>query len=200
MRIVIHFVIFLIILPAQAATISFDDMTAGDMSPSFVTPQGYEFANLGFGYLGPTVEPSSPSNNSLYFNGPDWFPAITMTNFSNQPFSLQQLDVFFFTPGNDGLYDQYAQDVVIRAEDASGALIAEKTVLYSEGFGWRTVSFDSAWSGISSLKLGWSVVDAYSATAAYDNIVVTAVPIPAAVWLFGSALAGLGWMRRKQTV
>jgi hypothetical protein len=29
---------------------------------------------------------------------------------------------------------------------------------------------------------------------------VAAVPIPAAVWLFGSALAGLGWMRRKQTV
>jgi hypothetical protein len=25
------------------------------------------------------------------------------------------------------------------------------------------------------------------------------VPIPAAAWLFGSALAGLGWMRRKQT-
>ena len=25
------------------------------------------------------------------------------------------------------------------------------------------------------------------------------VPIPAAVWLFGSALAGLGWIRRKQT-
>ncbi|MCP3906471.1 MAG: hypothetical protein GY712_00415, partial [Oceanicoccus sp.] len=25
------------------------------------------------------------------------------------------------------------------------------------------------------------------------------VPIPAPVWLFGSALAGLGWFRRKQT-
>jgi hypothetical protein len=34
-----------------------------------------------------------------------------------------------------------------------------------------------------------------------DNIVVgAAVPVPAAVWLFGSALAGLGWMRRKQTI
>ncbi|MGI9309299.1 MAG: VPLPA-CTERM sorting domain-containing protein, partial [Gammaproteobacteria bacterium] len=36
-----------------------------------------------------------------------------------------------------------------------------------------------------------------------DNVLYgsgTAVPIPAAVWLFGSALAGLGWMRRKQTV
>jgi hypothetical protein len=29
---------------------------------------------------------------------------------------------------------------------------------------------------------------------------VSAVPIPAAVWLFGSALAGLGWLRRKQSV
>ena len=29
---------------------------------------------------------------------------------------------------------------------------------------------------------------------------VSMVPIPAAVWLFGSALAGLGWLRRKQTV
>jgi hypothetical protein len=29
---------------------------------------------------------------------------------------------------------------------------------------------------------------------------VRAVPIPAAIWLFGSALAGLGWMRRRKTV
>ncbi|MGI9291696.1 MAG: VPLPA-CTERM sorting domain-containing protein [Gammaproteobacteria bacterium] len=31
------------------------------------------------------------------------------------------------------------------------------------------------------------------------EINATLVPIPAAVWLFGSALAGLGWMRRRQT-
>jgi len=29
---------------------------------------------------------------------------------------------------------------------------------------------------------------------------VSSVPIPAAVWLFGSALGGLGWMRRRKTV
>jgi hypothetical protein len=29
---------------------------------------------------------------------------------------------------------------------------------------------------------------------------VTAVPVPAAVWLFGSALVGLGWIRRKTSV
>jgi hypothetical protein len=32
------------------------------------------------------------------------------------------------------------------------------------------------------------------------TLVRAAVPIPAAVWLFGSALVGLGWLRRKQTV
>ena len=29
---------------------------------------------------------------------------------------------------------------------------------------------------------------------------VSAVPVPAAIWLFGSALAGLGWLRKKQAV
>jgi hypothetical protein len=29
------------------------------------------------------------------------------------------------------------------------------------------------------------------------SVVANVVPIPAAVWLFGSALAGLGWLRRK---
>ena len=30
--------------------------------------------------------------------------------------------------------------------------------------------------------------------------VITTVPIPAAAWLFGSALAGLSWLRRKESV
>jgi hypothetical protein len=32
-----------------------------------------------------------------------------------------------------------------------------------------------------------------------DNLTYSVVPLPQAVWLFGSALAGLGWLRRKQT-
>ena len=31
------------------------------------------------------------------------------------------------------------------------------------------------------------------------TVTASAVPVPAAVWLFGSALAGLGWVRRKQS-
>jgi hypothetical protein len=53
----------------------------------------------------------------------------------------------------------------------------------------------TTWTGSinSSVPEGHSLIEGY-ATA------WSVVPIPAAVWLFGSALAGLGWMRRKQTV
>jgi hypothetical protein len=33
----------------------------------------------------------------------------------------------------------------------------------------------------------------------YDAFSLTLVPLPASIWLLGSALAGLGWLRRKQT-
>lgn len=39
-----------------------------------------------------------------------------------------------------------------------------------------------------------------TAIGEWSSIQQTAVPIPAAVWLFGSALAMLGWARRKSSV
>lgn len=36
----------------------------------------------------------------------------------------------------------------------------------------------------------WAVMD--------GDVAASVVPVPAAVWLFGSALAGLGWLRRRQ--
>ena len=37
----------------------------------------------------------------------------------------------------------------------------------------------------------WAVMD--------GDVAASVVPIPAAVWLFGSALGGLGWMRRRKS-
>ena len=92
--------------------------------------------------------------------------------------------------------------------DLFGAADAFQLIGHLEGGGTIETSFsqppDSVWN-THSLGSEWNNLTAVEITSpdgfhAIDNLVVTAVPIPAAVWLFGSALAGLGWMRRRHTV
>jgi hypothetical protein len=64
-------------------------------------------------------------------------------------------------------------------------------------------AFDGAWSGLTSVDIEIylypdSLVCCYP--FAIDDVTLQTVPIPTAAWLFCSALAGLGWLRRKQTV
>jgi hypothetical protein len=70
------------------------------------------------------------------------------------------------------------------------------------GHGCYTVKFGPN-SGVLAYELGdWLNAGAVGGSE-LDPLATAwtvAVPVPAAVWLFGSALAGLGWMRRKQTV
>jgi hypothetical protein len=58
----------------------------------------------------------------------------------------------------------------------------------------------SVWSVFNEPTLNWQVFGPnFSQIPSHDTAWSYTVPIPAAVWLFGSALAGLGWMRRKQS-
>jgi hypothetical protein len=61
-----------------------------------------------------------------------------------------------------------------------------------------TVGFGSAGTWYSGYDSEWDEIAYHEAVSGY--VTSSAVPVPAAVWLFGSALAGLGWLRRKQTV
>jgi hypothetical protein len=77
---------------------------------------------------------------------------------------------------------------------------------------WTRTNFD----GSSSTDMGMTsecagpIGDSGPCLSSYDDSAIifqgtpgtwtaTAVPIPAAFWLFSSALAGLGWLRRRQT-
>ena len=106
-------------------------------------------------------------------------------------FNLQSIDTltfggngsFFFTGQITGYIDGVAQAyAVISSEPA-------------------TLTFDESWSNLTKINIAWNTP--YSLPdlmgTGVDNIVLQVVPVPAAVWLFGSALAGLGWMSRKQT-
>lgn len=60
-------------------------------------------------------------------------------------------------------------------------------------------SWSMSFSGESFSSMGLSEGNyVYTLLGSGDTITLNVVPIPAAVWLFGSALAGLGWARRKQ--
>jgi hypothetical protein len=59
----------------------------------------------------------------------------------------------------------------------------------------QTVAFSAEWSDLVSVQ-AWNVA---GGDVVIDDITMSVVPVPAAVWLFGSALAGLGWFRRNQT-
>jgi hypothetical protein len=57
-------------------------------------------------------------------------------------------------------------------------------------------------SGPLWIELNWSSIDSLQIVNSgsqwvMDDFTYSVVPIPAAVWLFGSALAGLGWIRKK---
>ena len=63
--------------------------------------------------------------------------------------------------------------------------------------GGTSLIFLAAVAGEYQFKIDGRDMDPRNAAALYD-IKITAVPVPAAVWMFGSALIGLVGLRRKQ--
>jgi hypothetical protein len=61
-----------------------------------------------------------------------------------------------------------------------------------------TLAFDHLTNEGGYRELGGFLLRGYTNLQS-GYLIGTVVPIPAAVWLFGSALAGLGWIRRRQT-
>lgn len=86
-------------------------------------------------------------------------------------------------------------DTSIEVYDGSGGVILD--FIFNIDQGYENVSILSA-NGISGFSL--FSLNAIEGNTAIDNVVVTTavVPVPAAVWLFGSALLGLlSVIRRK---
>lgn len=106
-----------------------------------------------------------------------------------------------------------AEIVMERSDGGAFAVYALDSASYALGYGaffgtlagGGTVELAFAdigtgnWLNLTRLSYLDDFAYSYDKYVHMDNIVVSAVPIPAAVWLFGSALAGLGWLRRKQT-
>jgi hypothetical protein len=159
---------------AEVVTVDFESFTNAEYG---VVSNGFYFDN-GFVSLGGTSE-----------GGFIWQPGetTTMTQVGGASFDLLSLD--YTRVGSLAPYQ------VVGHIDGGGSVSASFSGV-GEVFEWNLFNFDSSWINLTSVDIIGTPLDFYG----IDNVVVvSAVPLPAAVWLFGSALAGLGWMRRRKT-
>ena len=161
---------------ASTITVDFDGIALGTGAGSLET-QGYIFES--------TNGVNGCNGNNCLFSQSDMPFDTTQVLFrkaDNGAFSLESLEVVF----GDRVFGQTTSGETIYSESFS--------------FGFREVFVgDASWSSMEWVAVSYTDPDGFFG-ASIDNVWVSAVPVPAAVWLFGSALAGLGWMRRKQTV
>ena len=104
-------------------------------------------------------------------------------------------EVDFWSTANEAITASNVINAILTAEDnvdVNNEVLSVYHVRWGDGaFAEESVNSSGLWAntgGIPALPYA-PIVTAWSV-----------VPLPAAVWLFGSALAGLGWLRRKQTV
>jgi hypothetical protein len=192
----------------HAAVVTFEEVTptlpCGYGAPvpclnSINTPQGFVFADTtgpGVGEI--YVTSNGPTGNSITTaTFIENNAAIRISHESGQAFDLHSMDV-----GRYGESQQiYTSGVSVYGYDEANNLIASIYVEAESG-GWVNLGFNDSWNFVHSV-----VLDSQYQSNAFgfgylpprlDNFSASVVPIPAAVWLFGSALAGLGWLRRKQ--
>jgi len=102
----------------------------------------------------------------------------------------------------------------IHGYDAAGTLINALTAPaagsqnVNDSAYWQTIHFDSTWTNLAYvtvegqnaycsndwLCLGWGTT---YVTPSLDNVNISVVPLPAAIWLFASALGLMGWRSRR---
>jgi hypothetical protein len=193
MRFALLAVVLVAISPVHAAVVTFEELehTSG-VDP--ITSGGFVFtAGGGQGVHVsddiPWISQESMGNFLHIFTYPGSGSSLDITREDGLAFDLNSLDLL----GQGASY-------WIRGYDAHDQQIASLSVYHGN---WDTAVFNDDWNSVSKINIEDSVHSGWGGTyfgIPLDNFSATVVPIPAAAWLFGSALAGLGWIRRKQPI
>ncbi len=193
MRHALGVILLFVLGSAQAATITidFEGLTVGSFSEIVI--DGFRFTEFP-NYSNPEIIADTGGNQSLTVGGGGGcgpfgdcgFLSVIMTREDGGAFSYFGADI------SEGCADEINGSC---SNGVAGIKVGGGGALGPVGTGdWVNLeSVRFVVSGETTVPGGFQ---AFSLTA--DNIVVNAVPIPAAVWLFGSGLGLLGWMKRKR--
>ena len=183
---------------AYNVLIDFED---SPLDGDYTAAQQDPISSRGFNFSGPYAKgvmywPEGPIDDSkalswctLIAPTLDWCApdlSITMTQAGLVAFDLLSLDL--------GRRDTNL-DFELTGYFAGGGSISTTVNVQSEAL--TTFTFGSGWTNLQSVTITPLNPGANTAVA-LDNISVSTIPVPAAVWLFASGLGLLGWMRRKE--
>jgi hypothetical protein len=189
MRYLSVFALFIFAVTANAGTVTidFEDVTPPEFGGSdpFKT-NGFLITPKANGY--DIFDETFTDGQALGF-GPFTNAGFTIETVGGQVLSLSSFDIGFAFGD--------IKPFVIEGYQSGGIVISQNFDSVGGTF-FDTVIMGPGWENLDSISFTMTALD--PTPVVFDNIVVSAVPVPAAVWLFGSALAGLGWLRRKQTV
>jgi hypothetical protein len=171
---------------AGAATITFEDQVLGETAP---VTNGFTFSGSATNSAGSEI---AVAEIAVGDNGTNVF----------------QFDYGFFCDSGGCGY----ADINMEAENG-GAFSFSGADTFLSGVGSLTIFGYKVGGGLATDPIGtgdWLNLQSVSFSVSYpqagggysqvfeiDNISASVVPIPAAVWLFGSGLGLLGWFRRK---
>lgn len=121
---------------------------------------------------------------SLFWGANGATSTVTLSSDFGYGFALDSFDASSLYNGSGVL--------TITGNKAGGGSVIQNLTLDSN----LTTYNITGMTGLTSLELSFDG-STYFAPYDLDNISLNVVPIPAAVWLFGSGLAMLGWLRRR---
>ena len=180
MRSLVFSVAVLIACSATADVITFEDF-AGHSCPA--ESGGFEFKDINE-FPCEVYTPSFTGNTGNALHTFAYIPTgISMVSLEGKVFSLNSLDIWGLPTVVTGYY--------------VGGGTVETNInppLPGPNTPYTAVVFDSSWQDLERIVFSTEPIGFF-----IDNINVSVVPIPAAIWFFGSALAGLGWLRKKVT-
>lgn len=212
---------------AMAMIIDFESISAPDdglnfefsvpVGQQYITPDGLGILTQGFNYApGPiNVEYGGEVYNDIHiqnamietgggliapFNETTIAGGHDDTILSKADGSVFNLFQFDFAGYTDELNPSllYEEDLTIIGTLFGGGDI-EDTCVSDGSIGFQTCQLaqGEGWYGLTSVTFQHSGTGTYQGAFALDNIQVSVVPVPAAVWLFGSGLLGLVGVARR---
>jgi hypothetical protein len=188
---------------AQATTIDFESLSVDGWKQwhdpyTAIDVDGFRFASSGNATLAITTFPESGGGQGNVLHWQAFTFPLLITRQDGGSFSLLGFKAAELT---DQCYtsscDPWPQATVwVRGDIASGGVLnlyaSVPTYLRdSPGGLWAALTFGPEWTSLSSVQ-----VSGLNQFGGIDDIALEIVPVPTAVWLFGSALGVMGWTRR----